>query len=258
MSPEANTPDQTTPSKEHNPWSKEAHDAEVEANRPTADNPAMFDSEDALVNARFSEIPGETLSGLVIGYYFEGDQKMNIVELSRKSREARAAEGIDAPTMIVPESAIASLEHARTSETPRERATENVGETAVAATTLGPDIDSPDMDEHGRTFLTKAQIQAARRDANVPDVGFAPTRDEISAMMNPTPEAEIDKGTTDVVDVNPYDAWVNGQTEGSVEAAAVRPELTEEERGIQAMRRHNEKLNMRDQINNRAEDRKAH
>jgi hypothetical protein len=88
---------------ELNPWSEAAHTEKLDATRPTAEDPMMFDFEDAVRVAHFSEVPGQELKGSVTGYYYENGQKLNIVELSEESRAIRAAEGFQSPTMIVPE-----------------------------------------------------------------------------------------------------------------------------------------------------------
>jgi len=148
------TPDNTV--EQPNVWSAEAAQERDRAARPTAENPRLFDIEDALKVVSFEQIAGEKLSGLVTGYFYnDSGEKVNIVAPSSESRQKLEARGGSTSDgyIRVPESFVGTQIESNT-QTPEkkeapdvsENMADNLGGTAIEAATASNYDDLFDED----------------------------------------------------------------------------------------------------------------
>lgn len=86
------------------PWSEQAEQDRRAAERPTENDPVMFDIEDAIQSVAFSQVPGESLRGIIQGYFYKDGRKINLVSLTPDS--ARKAGWPAGEYMKVPQEVI--------------------------------------------------------------------------------------------------------------------------------------------------------
>lgn len=184
---ESHTTSTNTTEQQPDEWSSEASEARSKANRPTAENPLLFDIEDAIKLVSFEQVPGEKLSGSVVGYFYNGSgEKINIVAPSSQSRELLEARGGTTSDGLirVPESFLNGRRSERAVEIAEQEPVvssetiDDLGETALDAVNSYDDLFSPDRefgsveDAAVRTESEEARLTRERRASDLVDAAI--------------------------------------------------------------------------------------
>ncbi|HRN97462.1 MAG TPA: hypothetical protein PLZ58_03400 [Candidatus Saccharibacteria bacterium] len=221
MSPEHKTSSDNSQAEGVSPWSEKAQNDRLEANHPTVEDPVLFDFDHATEMVGFSQVPGENLRGIKIGYFYDKEgNRVNIIELTAKSRDIS---GWDKDVMMVPESAI------NKPDDNAERFTsvsvkEDLGDTVLSSVDVQRPIEDSNQSgvneslqrftqDEMRELRRKAREATESDDTHSSDTGFMPTV-----------ESENNKSIyRDLLQDPNYKA-------PGVEAAAVRPKESEDDR----------------------------
>ncbi|MDB5180046.1 MAG: hypothetical protein JWN12_678 [Candidatus Saccharibacteria bacterium] len=149
-----------------NPYSEEALNNKWDKNRPTAEDPIMFRTEDAVKSVSFQQVEGEALRGIVEGYFYnEQGEKVNLISPNRQSAEKAGWDTDTQGYMKVPEFAVKKPESAPIAPEVKSAlltdAQEDIADEAIEDV-LGLE-DPSEIDRKYTSYEIKAMREAARR-----------------------------------------------------------------------------------------------